>query len=482
MTREGPRALFLFSRDLRLGDNAGLAEASRCGAVVPVLVFDPATRDRIARSSRRAAFYCGAVASLNASLAARGSALVIRRGPLVRTVRALAREAGADTVVWASAYDAAGVARQRKLQSALEEAGLRAVTVHDAPAVPPEDTAAARSAEGGVGYRALVPYVAAWDEVRRAPFDAAVRFAPNELRSDAPPAPIEFGAAPLVDEPSEARALAALGAFLAGPALQYLSARNVPAGERTSHLSADLSFGTLAARTVVARTDERLRDPFLLAEERLSLEAFRRAIAQRDFFLQLAWFFESRPDQALQPRMRRFPFAAKHPALEAWVEGRTGYPLVDAGMRELRATGWMHPRVRLVAASFLCFDLGVDWRAGRDAWERELIEDDPALANGNWQWSAGVGADLAQFPRIYNPRKQAHSFDPRGAYVRRWIPELAAVSDADVIDPSSVARRPQLALALFDGASYTAPVVDHDVAARDFLRRYVEFVERAEKK
>lgn len=459
-----------------------MAEAARAGDVVPVLVFDAATRDRIARSPRRAAFYCGAVGSLNASVAARGSSLVLRRGPLVSTVRALARESGADTVVWSSAYDAAGLARQRKLQSALEEAGLRAIAVHDAPAVPPEDTAAARSAEGGTGYRALVPYVAAWDEVRRAPFDAPVAFEPNELRSDALPQASEFGARPMLDEPSEARALAALATFLAGPALQYLSARNVPGGEPTSHLSADLSFGTLAARTVVARTDERLRDPFLLAEERLSLEAFRRAIAQRDFFLQLAWFFESRPDQALQPRMRRFPFASKHPALAAWLEGRTGYPLVDAGMRQLRATGWMHPRVRSVAASFLCFDLGVDWRVGRDAWERELIEDDPALAAGNWQWAAGVGADLAQFPRIYNPRKQAHSFDPRGAYVRHWISELATVSDADVIDPSSSERRPQLALALFNGNAYSAPVVDHEIAARDFLRRYAAFVESAEKK
>jgi deoxyribodipyrimidine photo-lyase len=445
-------------------------------------VFDPATRDRVARSPRRAAFYCGAVASLSASLAARGAPLVIRRGPLLTAVKTLAREAGAETVVWSSPYDAAGIARYRKLQSALEEAGLRAVSVHDAPAVPPEDTAAARSAEGGIGYRALVPYVAAWEEVRRPPIDAPVRFESLALRCDAPPTPIEFGATLPAGEPSEARALAKLNTFLAGPALQYLTARNVPAGEATSHLSADLSFGTISARTVVARTDERLRDPFLLAEERHSLEAFRRALAQRDFFLQLAWFFEARPDQPLQPKMRTFPFATKHPALEAWLDGCTGYPLIDAGIRELRATGWMHPRVRSVAASFLCFDLGVDWRVGRDAWERELVEDDPALANGNWQWAAGVGADLAQFPRIYNPHKQAHSFDPRGTYVRRWIPELATVSDADVVDPSSVSRRPQLALNLFDGKAYPAPVVDHDVAAREFLRRYVEFTGTAEAK
>jgi deoxyribodipyrimidine photo-lyase len=401
---------------------------------------------------------------------------VVRRGPLVATARALAREIGAATVVWSSSYDATAVARERALQSALEEAGMRAIAVHDAPAVPPEETAAVRSAEGGTGYRALVPYLAAWDAVEQRPVSGAVRFDPEPIRSDAPPTPVEFGAAPLADEPSERAAQSALDAFLAGPALQYRTARNVPAEASTSHLSAHLSFGTIAARTVVARVAERLRDPFLLAEERHSLETFRHAIAQRDFFLQLAWFFEGKPDEPLQPRMRRFPFATKHAALDAWREGRTGYPLVDAGMRELRATGWMHPRVRQVAASFLCFDLGVDWRIGRDDWERDLVEDDPALASGNWQWAAGVGADLAQFPRIYNPRKQARSFDPRGRYVRRWIPELATVSDADVADPSTAQRRPQMTLGLFDGSAYPAPVVEHEAAARDFLRRYVEFV------
>lgn len=440
------------------------------------LIFDSATHDRVARSPRRAAFYCGAVASLEGALAQRGGRLVVRRGPLVATARALAREIGAATVVWSSSYDAAAVARERALQSALEEAGMRAIAVHDAPAVPPEETAAVRSAEGGTGYRALVPYLAAWDAVEQTPVSGIVRFDSELIRSDAPPTPVEFGAAPLADEPSERAAQAALDAFLAGPALQYRTARNVPAETSTSHLSAHLSFGTIAARTVVSRVAGRLRDPFLLAEERHSLETFRHAIAQRDFFLQLAWFFEGRPDEPLQSRMRRFPFAAKHPALDAWREGRTGYPLVDAGMRELRATGWMHPRVRQVAASFLCFDLGVDWRVGRDDWERDLVEDDPALANGNWQWAAGVGADLAQFPRIYNPRKQARSFDPRGRYVRRWIPELATVSDADVADPSTAQRRPQMTLGLFDGSAYPAPVVEHEAAARDFLRRYLEFV------
>jgi deoxyribodipyrimidine photo-lyase len=472
-----------------------------------VLLLDSARRDRLTISPRRAAFYCGAVASLDEALRARGAALVVRRGAAAATVKRLARQARARTVVWAAEYDAAAVGRQRALQAELEEAGLRALIVHDAPVVQPEDLAAARSADGGEGYRAFVPYVNAWKEAVRAPFDTRVGLDTAGLESEALPTAAEFGAEALANAGSEARdarsgtadasseasdappasagarseaaapsetlAMAELEAFIAGPVLHYLTARYVPA-EATSCLSAHLSFGTLSARTVLARIDARGRDRFLLTEERLSLEAFRRSLALRDFFLQLAWYFEAQPDQALQERMRHFPFAPEHPALAAWKAGRTGYPLVDAGIRELIATGRMHPRARAVAASFLCFDLGVDWRAGRDAWDRLLIEDEPALAGGNWQWIAGVGADLAQFPRIYNPRKQARTLDPRATYVRRWIPELAALPGA----PGARARAGdgQLALPLFSAAVYPAPVVDHEEAAREYLRRYVEFV------
>jgi deoxyribodipyrimidine photo-lyase len=356
----------------------------------------------------------------------------------------------------------------------LEEAGFRVSIVHDAPAVAPDDTAAARSDGAGEGYRALSPYVAAWQAQSRAPHARIARFAiAPDLATEAFPIAEEYGASALAV--SEAAASAALDAYLAGPALGYRTARNVPASDETARLSAPLSFGVLSARTVLARTAARSCDRFLLAEERASLAALERGLARRDFFLQLGWFFSERSDVALQARMRAFAFARSHPALETWRSGTTGYPLVDAGVRQLRATGWMHPRARLVVASFLCFDLGVDWRVGRDAWDDLLVEDDPALATGNWQWSAGVGADLAQVPRIFNPMKQARFLDPLGAYVRRWIPELAGLPDSSVLDPAAAARRPQLALALFGDPTYPAPVVDHEAAGRAFLARYAAF-------
>jgi deoxyribodipyrimidine photo-lyase len=398
----------------------------------------------------------------------------VRRGSLVTTARRLARESGADAVVWGAGYDAESARIDRELQSAIEERGLRAVIVHDAPAVPPEETSAARSA-GGSGYRSLAPYLAVWSSSSRPVVDARVAFAQAELSSESLPQPETFGAASETEPAaSEAAARATLDAFLDGPASYYATSRNVPSAAGTSRLSAHLSFGTIAARTVLRRVDERAADPFLLAEERLALRAFARSLARRDFFLQLSWFFEN-DGAALQAKMRGFTFARSHPALDAWLEGRTGYPLVDAGMRQLRATGWMHPHVRLVAASFLCFDLGVDWRVGRDAWDRLLVEDDPALANGNWQWIAGVGADLAAFPRIYNPQKQARRFDPAAAYVREWLPELRGLPAADVLETGPRVARPQLTLPLFDGEAYPAPIVDHADAARSFLRRYVDF-------
>jgi len=329
---------------------------------------------------------------------------------------------------------------------------------------------------GGEGYRSLVPYVQTWRSLEISTFEAPLlqRFAKPALESEPLPFPEEFGASMAADaSATPAEAVRRLGEFLEVDAAQYALAVNVPADDRTSHLAAHLSFGTIAARTIARETRRRTEDPFLLAEERASLRAFARSLAQRDFFLQLAWYNPRMSRDPLQEKMRDFPFARTSPHLDAWLSGRTGYPLVDAGVRQLHGTGWMHPRVRAIAASFLCFDLGVDWRVGHAEWDRWLVEDDPAISIGNWQWIAGVGADLAAYPRIYNPQKQARRFDPTLAYARRWIPELAHVPDAFVRRGE---RESQIELPLFAGQAYPVAVVDHDAAARAFLERYQAFM------
>jgi deoxyribodipyrimidine photo-lyase len=431
-------------------------------------VVDPAECGRLRASPRRAAYYCAAVAALDAELRARGTRLIVRRGPTARTLRSLARGLGADTVGWSARYDAREIRADREVQAALEESGIRVLPVHDAPIVPPEESAFAH--RRGDGWRSFSPYAEQW--LRRVPPEPVeeIAFAALEMASEPLPDPAEFGS-PLPAQTcvSEASARAKLDAFLGGPILAYGVARNVPSAGPTSELAVELSFGVLAARSAVAAACARLRDPFLLVEESTSIRLWLRALARRDFFLQLAWFNDMLDEAPLQEKMRGFGFARTHPGLDAWRAGSTGFPLVDAGMRELRATGTMHPRIRAVAASFLAFDLGIDWRVGREEWDRFLIEDEPALAIGNWQWVAAVGADLA-YPRIYNPLRQARRFDPSGSYVRRWIPELAGLPDAAIFERRD--GEPQLTLPLFGQRTYPPPMLDHDTAARTFLSRY----------
>jgi deoxyribodipyrimidine photo-lyase len=462
------KTIFAFARDLRVRDHLGLSEASRTGEVVPVLILDPAQTGRLRASPRRAAYFCAAVAALDAELRSRGSPLIVRRGPTASNLRSLARGVGASTVAWSIRYDGREIRADRDVQGALEESGIRVLPVHDAPVVAPEEGAAAH--HRGDGWRAFVPYYAHWDaQVPVSPLEPPT-LGTHQIASETLPDPAEFGSS-LLPPPGidERAAREKLDAFLAGPVLAYGIARNVPSAAATSDLAAELSFGLLGPRAAAAAAYARAADPFLLTEERTAVRLWLRALAQRDFFLQLAWYNDALDEAPLQEKMRRFQFARSHPGLDAWRAGTTGFPLVDAGIRELRATGKMHPRIRSVAASFLCFDLGIDWRVGRDEWDRQLIEDAPALATGNWQWIAAVGADLA-YPRIYNPLKQARRFDPSADYVRRWIPELAALPDAAILE-----RRDgdsQLALPLFGPRTYPLPMLDHEAAARDFLARY----------
>lgn len=470
---DGP-FIYRFTKDLRLDDHAGLAAAASRGAVLPLVAIDAALRGRLEASPRRAAFYCAAVAALDSELRERGSRLIVVRAEAADAIMELARTYGAAGAAWSASYDGGGLQRDRQLQSQLEEGGLSAVIVHDSPAIDPQETAHARSG-GGPAYRAFAPYFETWLKLPVASHEQPLllRFAQPEAAGDALPQAKEFRAR----EGAVAGAAAARSAFerfLHDGALQYAAAANSPAEERTSQLSAHLSFGTIAARTIVRRIRERLADPFALSEERLSLRLFLRALARRDFFQQLSWFYPWTRDEPLQEKMHGFAWAHSHPSLEAWAEGRTGFPLIDAGVRQLRETGWMHPHVRAVAASLLCFDFGVDWRVGRETWDRSLIEDDDALATGNWQWIAGVGADMAQYPRIYNPERQRRRYDPAGIYVRRWVEELRGVP----VDTwyGREAERAQLRLGLFAADRYPKPVVDHAAAARAFLRRYREFV------
>ena len=472
------RIIYRFRRDLRLEDHLALTRALTEGRLVPVLLLDDLTVARVRANARRTAFYCAAVAALDDALRARGAHLIVRRarraGPALVS---LARSLGAGAVAWSWTYDGPGLADDRNAVQALEEAGIRALVSHDAPVLSPEEVDLQRHA-AGEGYRAFAPFHAAWRRVALAAatsehlLDGAFDVA--GIEGEALPVPRDFGHEPAALEFAGGAPAAAhrLAAFLAYPAREYAIARRLFAGPPTAHLGPDLALGTISARCVVRELRALAGRPYAVVEERRSYEEAERSLALRDFFLQLSWHWPRTHDKPLQEKAVALRLPEDAVGVEAWEHGMTGYPLVDAAMRELRARGWMHPKARAVAASFLCFDLGVSWRRGREIFDRYLIEDDAALATGNWQWVAGVGADMAQYPRIYNPVRQARTFDPEGRYVRQWIPELAGVPAHAIHAPLDAPPRAQMELALFEAARYPHPVVDHGAAARAFLARY----------
>ncbi len=378
--------------------------------VVPLFVFD---RDLPATSANRFGFLCQSLVDLDAALHERDALLVVRRGDWVQETLQLAYEARASTVH--VARDVSGYARRRvaRLRRAAEPVGVEVVE-HDTVTVVAPDAL-------DKPYLVFTPY---WKRWLAAPWRTPERVAP----ALSVPGNIESVVIPDASPPGdwvggETAGLARLKAWTARGLAPYEHIHDDPAVDATSRLSPYLHFGCVSPLEVAAR----LRD-------RAGGDAFVRQLCWRDFFAQLLW---SRPELG---RADLRPARASRPvddpdALAVWKEGRTGYPLVDAGMRQLRAEGWMHNRVRMVTASFLTKDLGIDWRAGAAHFMELLVDGDVASNQLNWQWVAGTGTDTNPH-RVLNPTRQAERFDPEGVYTRRWIAEL-------------------------DTTRYPAPIVDH---------------------
>jgi len=315
--------IFRFTRDLRLDDHAGLVAAASHGPILPVLVIDRALEASLSHSARRAAFYCAAVHALDASLRERGSRLIVRRGPLGASLRNVARASGAGGVAWGASYDGAGIQSDERLQSDLEEAGLRAAIVHDAPAIGPEDIVQARAAHEGAGYRAFAPYFELWRTIEVASYEVPlfVRFARSDLQSEPLPTPNEFGAADRAIEAGAGVARDALRSFLQDSVTQYALTMNVPSEDRTSHLSAHLSFGTVSARSVVRATNARAEDPFLLAEERASIKLFCGRSRNAIFSCSSRGFTRTRRTSRSRKKWRN---SHSHVRTQAWTHGAGG--------------------------------------------------------------------------------------------------------------------------------------------------------------
>lgn len=453
-----------FRRDLRVDDHPALAAAVRRGDVVALWVADPGLLDAPHhRAPARVGFLRECLRALDAELRACGAALVVRHGDPAQVVPAVAAEAGADVVLVTDDVTPYSRRRDGDVAAALGDAGVE-MRAEGGPWRLPLDQVAGSK---GDGYLVFTPFFRAWDQHpvadRIAPPD---RITGPELPSDDLDA-LLAGDSPLDAGPAAARAR--LEHFIRSGALDaYGEGRDMLADDGTSHLSADLRMGVLSP-SQVGRAIRGGR-----GGNRESREAFWRQLAWRDFYAHHMARHPEVAGAALKPAFRGIAWDDAPDLFAAWCEGRTGFPLCDAGMRQMRATGWMHNRARMVAASVLVKDLLIDWRRGEAEFMRRLVDGDPANNNGGWQWTAGTGTDAAPYFRVFNPVLQAKRFDPAGEYVRRWVPELAGVPAKYIHEPWRMDDEAQRNAGCVIGTDYPAPVVEHSLRRNEAIARYKE--------
>jgi deoxyribodipyrimidine photo-lyase len=442
-------ALVWFRRDLRLDDNPAWAEAtSRHRAVLAVHVLEPSLLAAAGAHRRRR--FLHDLAALDRRLREAGGTLVIHTGDAAGFLPALAAQQRASVVYANADVTPFATARDRAVEATCRAAGVELRWSWGTLVHPP---GAVRTAAGTLS-QVFTPFHKVWEATPRdewpAPGPAQVVAGPGEdLPVPDGPYPLVGGEAGEQVEPGERGARARLDAVLARVD-DYADQRDRPDRVGSSQLSPDLRFGTLSPRTAI--------DVVGVASR--GRAAFVRQLAWRDWYAHTLLERPGMVDQPLKAAFARLPWREDPDGLEAWQHGRTGVPLVDAGMRQLLETGWMHNRVRMVAGSFLTKNLLIDWRRGERWFRHHLIDGDVAQNVGNWQWVAGTGPDASPFHRVFNPVLQGRKFDPEGAYVRRWVPELARLG-ADVIHAPWEAGPLDLAEAGVElGVTYPEPIVD----------------------
>ncbi len=474
-TADSPTVVW-FRRDLRLHDHPALTDAVRAGGpVIPLYVLDPALLEGRFRSPNRIWFLLGTLRELARDLEARGSRLVVRVGDPVAVVPEIVRETGARAVLVSRDYAPYGRRRDRAVAEALEPLGVelrarRGVLVHE-----PEDLPGAN----GAGPRVFTPFLRRWDALqRRSVLPAAGRIEgplgwPGGTGTPIPDAaalgvPGPTAQLDLLPEPGEQAARRRLEAWLAagpdhGPTAYDRTRNNLADPNATSRLSWDLRLGLLSPVEVVTRT----------LEVDGGGEGSRRYVSElawRDFYYHVLWH---EPRTAREPFLPQFadrvPPGTSEAAVDAWRTGRTGYPIVDAAMRHLAASGWMPNRARMIVASFLTKDLLTDYRVGEAHFLYHLLDGDPASNLGGWQWAASVGTDAQPFFRVFNPVTQGERFHPDGSYVRHWVPELADVPPKRIQSPWTMTADEQTEAGCRIGTDYPAPIVDHAAARRRAL-------------
>jgi deoxyribodipyrimidine photo-lyase len=445
-------AVVLFTRDLRVHDHPALhAACTEADRVVPLFVFDDAILGSRYAAPNRVAGLLDALGDLRVALRERGGDLVLRRGDVVAEVRGLVEEVGATELHLSSDVSRYARRRQRAFEVLGDELDLRVEAHPGTVLVDPADLAPS----GGDHFRVFTPYWRRWvEQPFRAPLPAPDTVAlPDGLATDELPDRrdlVDGDEAPERLRTGERAARARLEDWFGAAIEDYDEGRDHLADDATSRFSPHLHFGCLSTAEIASRVDRR----------RSGHDAFLRQLCWREFNHQLLAANPELPREDLRSKGDRW--RDDEEALAAWQQGRTGYPVVDAGMRQLRREGWMHNRARLLTASFLTKHLYLDWRVGAWHFMDHLVDGDLADNFGQWQWVAGTGTD-SRPNRMFNPVTQGQRYDPDGVYVRRYVPELEAADDALVHAPWEAGEQ------LFGGLDYPPPIVDHAEARERFL-------------
>ncbi|CAH1679299.1 Deoxyribodipyrimidine photo-lyase [Hyphomicrobiales bacterium] len=463
------RALHWFRNDLRLADNPALSAAAKAGPALCLYILDTSMeRRRLGGASRW--WLSRSLAALGEALAGRGGRLVLMQGDPSELIPRIVAAAGIELVTWNRRYEADAIALDSRLKERLGASGIDVRSFNSHLLNEPWQV----TTTTGQPMRVFTPY---WRAARNkgepaAPAPAPVRIEALSLPDSSNMPVVSLGDLGLEPQkpdwaaglrqawtPGEQGASARLDAFLTSGLAGYAENRDRPDREASSRLSPHLRFGETGPRQIWHALHLARESGDAAGSER-DAEKFLSEVGWREFSYHLLFHNPGLAARNYDQRFDAFPWRTDEEALRRWQRGQTGIPLVDAGMRELWTTGWMHNRVRMVAASFLIKHLLQDWRAGEAWFWDTLVDADPANNAASWQWVAGSGADASPYFRIFNPVTQGETHDPRGAYVRKWVPELAKLSDKDIHQPWKASDSTLREAGVRIGETYPAPLVD----------------------
>lgn len=480
MSSQHQVALLWLRRDLRLHDNPALTHALQAAVqVIPLYIHAPEEEAPWTPGAASRCWLHRSLEQLQAQLAEHGSRLIIRYGPGLETLRTVIDATGATLVCWNRVYEPACIARDTHIEQTLRAHGIATSSHNAALLFEPWEILN----QQGQAFRVFTPFWRACQK-QLAIHPPVPLPAPKTL----PPVMPALVGEPLTSlqllptvrwddgiaaqwRPGEQHALAQLETFAAERLQHYAARRDVPSGEYTSALSPYLHFGEIGPRQIIAALTTH--------EANARNDSYVRELGWREFAHHLLYHFPNTPLQPLDARFARFPWQDHPAALTAWQRGMTGIPLVDAGMRELWRTGWMHNRVRMIVASFLTKNLRLHWLAGARWFWDTLVDADLANNTLGWQWTAGCGADAAPFFRIFNPVLQGQRFDAHGEYVRRWIPELARLPTRWIHQPWQAPAAELAAANITLGVTYPEPIVDLSLSRERALEAYAAIKQRS---